>query len=81
MVSGNIGAHSLGRLDYTVIGDAVNTAARLQNLAGASEILVTDAVRGLLGDGYELEDKGEVSIKGKKDNLHVFNVLAPKIQR
>jgi len=42
MISGNIGSASLRRLDYTVIGDTVNTAQRLQSVAGPGQILIND---------------------------------------
>jgi class 3 adenylate cyclase len=40
MISGNIGSESLKRLDYTVIGDNVNTAARLQDVAEENQIII-----------------------------------------
>ena len=43
MISGNIGSVSLKRLDYTVIGDAVNLSQRLQSAAKAGQIIVTEA--------------------------------------
>src|SRR5215217_4908941 len=42
MISGNIGSASLKRLDYTVIGDAVNLSQRLQSVAKAGQILITE---------------------------------------
>src|SRR5471030_1499132 len=44
MISGNIGSASLKRLDYTVIGDTVNVAQRLQSTAKAGQILITENV-------------------------------------
>src|SRR5258708_35260111 len=44
MISGNIGSASLKRLDYTVIGDAVNLAQRLQSAAKAGQIIITEDV-------------------------------------
>src|SRR5215831_15043464 len=43
LISGNIGSASLRRLDYTVIGDVVNTAQRLQSVAEAGKILIADS--------------------------------------
>jgi class 3 adenylate cyclase/FixJ family two-component response regulator len=43
MISGNIGSGNLKRLDYTVVGDAVNTAQRLQSLAKDGQILISES--------------------------------------
>jgi adenylate cyclase len=42
MISGNIGSVSLKRLDYTVIGDTVNIAARLQDAQKENQILLSE---------------------------------------
>lgn len=71
---GPVGAQSLGRLDFTVIGDMVNTAARLQGFSEAGGISITAETRALLGDRFRASDKGVVTLKGKSEPVHVFNI-------
>jgi adenylate cyclase len=74
MVSGNIGSKSLKRLDYTVIGDAVNVASRLQNAAAPSQILILDRCAEHLADQFSLNLVGELSLKNKANPVRVFEV-------
>jgi class 3 adenylate cyclase len=63
-----------GRLEFTVIGDTVNVAARVERLTRETgdTILLTEATRCLLGDGVELEPRGEVALKGKSEPVPVY---------
>jgi len=72
LVAGNIG--SSRRMDYTVLGDTVNTAARLEGVASAEEIIITRATRDLIGDKFKLEERKPVKVKGKEKPLEIFNV-------
>ena len=76
MVSGNIGSKSLKRLDYTVVGDTVNVASRLQNAASGSQILVLDRCAEALGDGFKVNEVGELKLKNKSNPVKVFEVLS-----
>ena len=76
MVSGNIGSVSLKRLDYTVIGDAVNTAQRLQSIAKPSQILVNQQVYEQLNTSFSLEKLGDFSLKNKALPVMVYEIVA-----
>lgn len=76
MVSGNIGSKSLKRLDYTVIGDVVNVASRLQNAANASQILLLEKYASLLGSEFKLQEVGEMKFKNKAQPVKVIEILS-----
>jgi adenylate cyclase len=66
-----------GRLDFTVIGDAVNTAARVesQTRQTGDDVLITAATRALLREDHgEWTERGEVALKGKSAGVRL---LAP----
>lgn len=71
-VVGNIGCEY--RMDYTAIGDTVNTAARLESKAGPGEILVSKAVYEHLRDRVHMEYVGQLQLKGKKEPANVYRV-------
>ncbi|KAF0132051.1 MAG: adenylate/guanylate cyclase [Bacteroidetes bacterium] len=74
MVTGNIGSSTLRRLDYTVIGDAVNVAARLQGAAGVSQILITESSYKLINESFVCEKVGEMNFKNKESAITVYQV-------
>lgn len=76
VVAGILGAKNI-RLDYTVIGDAVNLSARLNALAesdSGSKIIIDDQTRRLLSDQNAAESLGEISIKGKTAPVPIYRV-------
>ncbi|GAC1422228.1 MAG: adenylate/guanylate cyclase domain-containing protein [Flavisolibacter sp.] len=75
MVCGNIGSASLRRLDYTVIGDVVNTAQRLQSLAAEQQILITELCYLKIKDSFNCKKIGDLSLKNKKNAETVYEVL------
>ena len=71
-VVGNIGCEF--RMDYTAIGDTVNTAARLESNAKRGQILISSAVYEAVKDRIEASQIGVIPLKGKKDGALVYEV-------
>ncbi len=75
MISGNIGSSNLRRLDYTVIGDSVNTAQRLQGAAKAGQILISDTSYEKVKESFNCQKVGEITMKNKAHPLLIYEVL------
>ncbi len=75
MVSGNIGSSSLKRLDFTVIGDTVNIAARLENAAAENQILISEACYEQVKEAFQCKKIGDIQLKNKKQVITVYEVL------
>ena len=75
MISGNIGSAQLKRLDYTVIGDAVNIAQRLQTIAKPGQILISESAHDRIKESFKCNEVGEVSIKNKSAPMVIYEVL------
>ncbi|HEY4679338.1 MAG TPA: adenylate/guanylate cyclase domain-containing protein [Candidatus Angelobacter sp.] len=74
-IAGNIG--SPRRLDYTVVGDAVNTAQRLMTNAAGGQILISESTAkklGKTGKTIDLERLPELKVKGRSEAVPVFRV-------
>jgi class 3 adenylate cyclase len=63
------------RLDYTAIGDSVNTAKRIQENAEPDQILVSAEAKVLLGKKVKLEPAAPIEAKGKKEPVEVFELV------
>ncbi|MCI5619978.1 MAG: CHASE2 domain-containing protein [Lachnospiraceae bacterium] len=71
-VVGNIGCDF--RMDYTAIGDTVNTAARLESNAKRGQILISADVYEVVKDRVEVTPIGEIPLKGKSQNVFVYQL-------
>jgi adenylate cyclase len=71
-VVGNVGCEF--RMDFTAIGDTVNTAARLEANAKKGQVLISDALYERVKDRVEVKDIGEIPLKGKSKGVFVYEV-------
>jgi len=75
MISGNIGSANLRRLDYTVIGDVVNIAQRLQTVAGEGQIVINETSYEKVKESFNCLKVGEVNLKNKNHPMIIYEVL------
>ena len=78
IISGRIGSYS-SRLDYTVIGDRVNLAARLETMShfdSNMHILVDNQTMQDAASGFKFAERGDLQIKGKTSLVKVYELLA-----
>ena len=75
VVAGTIGSPK--RMDYTVIGDSVNLAARLQSTTKvySVEIIVDEATAGQLGDHHVLRELDTIRVRGREQPVRIFQVV------
>jgi len=75
MISGNIGSVTLRRLDFTVIGDTVNTAQRIQTFAGIGKVIISEACWKKVKDSFNCQLIGPAHLKNKTAEVMLYEVL------
>lgn len=74
VIVGNIGSRQ--HMDYTAIGDPVNVASRLQGLAKAGQILVSESIYNKTKDEFEYRKFHEVvTLKGRQEPVQIYEVI------
>ncbi|MBM3555846.1 MAG: adenylate/guanylate cyclase domain-containing protein [Alphaproteobacteria bacterium] len=83
VIAGNIGAP--GRINFTIVGDAVNTAQRIENLArdylgpeDQASVLVSEATVALLASGFAVESVGRHALRGRQGDIEIFRLVLPR---
>ncbi len=78
VVCGNIGHRD--RLDFTIIGDTVNVAQRIQSLAQPDEPLISSEVARAIDGGFVVQDRRDVSVKGREESVRVYTLVDAALQ-
>ena len=75
-LAGNIGSDL--RLNYTVIGDTVNVASRLEgtNKEYGTQIIIGETTKNKLKGNYNLKKLGSVTVKGRTEPLNIYTLLS-----
>jgi adenylate cyclase len=76
MVCGNIGSASLRRLDYTVIGDVVNTAERLHQAAENGQIIIAESSFERIKQSFRCNKLQEVQLKHKAHPVQIYELIS-----
>ena len=71
-VVGNMGSDF--RMEYTAIGDTVNTAARLESNSQKGQVLISDATYQIVKEHVEVTDLGVINVKNKKTGIQIYSL-------
>jgi class 3 adenylate cyclase len=67
-----------GRREYNVLGDTVNTTARLMSHAQKNQIVISERIQKAIDSKYVCKPLGEVSLKGKNAPVHLYELEGQK---
>jgi len=73
VVVGNVGARN--RMDYTVIGDTVNVAARLEQMAEGQEVIVGEQTHAYTRHAILMREKGSIKVKNRDEAVKCYEVV------
>ncbi len=74
LVAGNMG--SKDRMEFTVIGDTVNVASRLNGVARLDDVILSQATLDRIdGSGAQVIDRGEILVKGRQEPVHCYKLV------
>jgi len=69
------------RREYNVLGDTVNTTARLMSSAQKNQIVISERIQKAIESKYECKSLGEVSLKGKNAPMHLYELAQQKSKK
>ncbi|TET97896.1 MAG: adenylate/guanylate cyclase domain-containing protein, partial [Candidatus Stahlbacteria bacterium] len=81
--TGEVVALNMGsddRMEYTVMGDVVNTTSRLEGIANPGEVIISEPTYNEVKDEIECEKLEEVTLKGKKEPIQIYRALHYKVK-